>query len=90
MIDEAEYQSAKTFFIYKATFTLITKALNWAEGKTIEEIQKRIIVCEGKRDKGRKILACNWQLIIETLRWFIEETDTDPIQSRLDLIPFAK
>jgi hypothetical protein len=43
-----------------------------------------------KIDTSRfRILGNNWQLIIETLKWVLEETEIDPIESRKDLIPFA-
>ena len=90
MIDQCEQLAAKTFFVYRATWELITKALSWSIGKTAIEINNRIVICEAKRDRTRmKMLRNNWQLIIETLRWVFEETDIDPIESRKDLIPFA-
>ena len=90
VIEAAEFGSQGTFFIYKPTFDLIISPLNFSLGKTREEIEKRIIICEGKREKSKKILKNNWQLIIDSLRWVIEELDIDPLESRRNLIPFAK
>lgn len=85
-IDECELLMAKTFMIYKPTWRLITKALSWSIGKTAIEINNRIVICGAKRDRQRRhLMKDNWQVIIETLRWVLEETDTDPIQARKDL-----
>ena len=90
-IDECEQLMAKAFMIYKPTWQLITKALTWSIGKTAIEINNRIVICGAKRDRQRmKMLKNNWQLIIETLKWVLEETDIDPLESRRNLIPFAK
>lgn len=90
MIDQCEYLSIETFFIYRPTWQLITKALTWSMGKTSEEIIVRIGICRYKQGHAKlKLMKNNWQLIINTLRWVLEETETDPIQSRKDLIPFA-
>ena len=90
VIEAAELQSAETFFIYKPTWDLIILALNWSLGKTAIEINNRIVICGAKRDRGRmEIMKNKWQLIIETLKWVMEETDTNPIEARKDLIPFA-
>ncbi len=89
-IDECEQLMANTFMIYKPTWTLIIKALSWSIGKTAIEINNRIVICGARRDRHRlKSIRNNWQLIIETLRWVLEETGTDPVESRKDLIPFA-
>ena len=89
-IDECEQLMAMTFFIYKPTWQLITKALTWSTGKTAIEINNRIVICGARRDRERmKMIKSNWQLIIETLKWVLEETTTDPIEARKDLIPFA-
>ena len=90
MINQCEQLAGDAFFIYKATWSLIMSALNWSMHKTEYEIKKRIEICEMKRDRSRfSGLGNNWQLIIETLKWVLEETDVDPIESRKDLIPFA-
>ena len=90
VIEACELEMQNTFFIYKPTWELITKALNWSLGKSAIDINNRIVICGAKRDRTRmKMLKNNWQLIIETLKWVLEETETDPIQSRKDLIPFA-
>ncbi len=90
VIESAEFDSQETFFIYKPTFDLIIKPLNFSLEKTREEIEKRIIICKGKREQSNPILKNNWQLIIDSLRWVIEERDIDPLESRRILIPFAK
>ena len=89
-IDECERLSAKTFFIYKPTWNLIISPLKWSIGKTKEEIMTR----RGKtryhqtKEKNHQ-KSKNWQLIIETLNWVLEDTAIDPLQSRRYLIPFA-
>lgn len=89
-IDECEQLMAKSFMIYRPTWQLITKALEWSFLKTAIEINNRIVICGARRDRTRMMmLKNNWQLLIETLKWVLEESDTDPIQSRKDLIPFA-
>lgn len=89
-IDECEQLMANTFMIYKPTWKLITKTLSWSIGKTAIEINNRIVICGARRDRVRmRLIRNNWQLIIETLRWVLEETETDPVESRRDLIPFA-
>ncbi len=89
-IDECEQLMANTFMIYKPTWQLIIKALQWSIGKTAIEINNRIVICGARRDRQlMKSIKNNWQLIIETLRWVFEETDIDPVASRKDLIPFA-
>lgn len=89
-IDQCEQLMAKGFFLYKATWQLITKALKWSIGKSAIQINNRIVICGAKKEQQRlALMKNNWQLIIETLKWVLEETDTDPIQSRKDLIPFA-
>ena len=86
MIDQCELLSADTFFIYRSTWDLITKALSWSMQKTVYDIQKRIEVCEVKRGTSRfNMRGKNWQLIIETLKWVIEKTETDPIEARTAL-----
>ena len=90
VIEAAELGSAQGFFIYRATWNLIISALNWSMGKTAIEINNRIVICGAKRDRQRmRMIKNNWQLIIETLKWVLEETDTNPIEARKDLIPFA-
>lgn len=89
-INQCEQLAAKTFMIYRPTWGLITKALSWSMGKTAIEINNRIVVCGAKRDRPpMSLLKNNWQLIIDTLKWVLEETDIDPIDSRKALIPFA-
>jgi hypothetical protein len=73
----------------KPTFDLIIKSLGWSMQKTYEEIQERITVCEEKKAQAPTLMKHNWQLIIETLRWTLEEIETDPLQSRIEVIPFA-
>ena len=81
MIDQCEQLSASTFFIYKATWELIIKALEWSMQKTKETVEHRIQVCYNK-ELNMPRLARNWRLIIDTLKWVIEETPIDPIESR--------
>ncbi len=89
-IDECELLMAETFMIYRPTWQLIIKALAWSIGKTAIEINNRIVICGARRDRQRmKTMKRNWQLISETLKWVLEETDIDPIESRKELIPFA-
>ncbi len=89
-IDECERLAADTFYIYRPTWQLITKALSWSMEKSKFEIKKRIEVCEMKAGSTRmKILRNNWLLVIETLKWVLEATDIDPLDSRKALIPFA-
>ena len=90
MVDEVETKGYTVGFLYRSTYALITKALKWSIAKDKLEIEKRIIICEGKREQQRmQIMKNNWQLIIETLKWVIEETETEPLESRRNLVPFA-
>jgi len=90
VIEAAKVGSAKSFFIYKPTWDLIISPLDWSLGKTYEEIKARIEKCIEKQDQSPGILVNQWQVTIDTLRWVIEETDTDPLESRRNLIPLAK
>jgi hypothetical protein len=90
LIEKCEEASAQTFFIYKPTYNLITKAVEWSFGKSELDIKKRILICEGKKNRGISILRPQWQLIIDTLKWIIFECDLDPMESRRQLIPLAK
>ena len=89
-IDECERLSADTFFFYKPTWGLILKALNWSFGKTAEEIKTHIEKCVEKQNQSPGILMNQWQLMIDSLKWVIEETEIDPIESRRNLIPLAR
>jgi len=90
VIEAAKLGSAESFFIYKPTWDLIIKPLDWSLGKTAKEIQTRIEKCIEKQDQSPGILRNQWQLTIDTLKWVIEETDIDPLESRRNLIPLAK
>ena len=90
MRETARIFSAESFFIYKPTWDLIISPLDWSFGKTAEEIQTRIEKCIEKQDQSPGILRNQWQVTIDTLKWIIEETDTDPLESRRNLIPLAK
>jgi len=90
VFEAAKLGSAESFFIYKPTWDLIISALDWSLGKTAEEIQTRISKGIDKQIQSPKILWKQWQLMIDSLRWIIEETDTDPLESRRNLIPLAK
>ena len=90
VIEAAELGSAESFFIYKPTYDLIIKSLDWGLGKTYEEIQTKISKCIDKQIQSPKILWKQWQVMIDSLRWIIGETDIDPLESRRNLIPLAK
>ena len=90
VIEAAKVGSAKYFFIYKPTWNLIISPLDWSLGKAYHEIQTRIEKCIEKQDQSPGILVNQWQLTIDTLKWVIEETDIDPLESRRNLIPLAK
>ena len=83
-IDEVQQLNEGTFLIYKSTWELIIKSLTWSIGKTKETIEHRIDVCSVKEINMPR-LAKHWRLIIDTLKWVIEETPIDPIQSRKNL-----
>ena len=90
VIEACELEMHGTFLIYKPTWELITKALNFCLGKTKEEIMTRRGKCRYRQGQMKiNSMKNHWQLIIETLDWVLEETDIDPIQSRRKLIPFA-
>ena len=90
VIEAAELRSADAFLIYRPTWNLIISALNWSLGKTDEEIMTRRGKCRYKQDQAKNQQMKNhWQLIIESLDWVLEETETNPIEARKGLIPFA-
>jgi hypothetical protein len=89
MIDEAEQASADVFFVYKATYELITSALKWSIGKTAEEIMTRRGKCRYRQKQMKRAdMKNNWQLIMDTLSWVLEETEIDPLESLNILMPF--
>jgi hypothetical protein len=90
VIEAAEYASQGTFFIYKPTWDLIISPLKFCLGKTKEQIMDRRGKSRYRQSQERNnLMRKNWELIIQTLSWVLEETDIDPLQSRRDLIPFA-
>lgn len=90
VIEAAKLGSAESFFIYKPTWNLIISPLDWSLGKAYHEIQTRIEKCIDRKVNSPAILRNQWQLTIDTLKWVIEETDIDPLESRRNLIPLAK
>jgi hypothetical protein len=87
-IEEAKEHMEKTFLIYKPTWDLIIKPLEWSMGKTAEEIMTRRGKSRYRQDQMKSgIQKRNWQVIIETLNWVLEDTQICPIESRWSLLP---